>query len=196
MKLTRVQRARLCAGECPRISGEGKPPERGEVYALSSRLSIRVARVRVTPSKAWRIDYEIYDRRDPVRQLRLTPAPQDFRAIRASFDPHGMPIPPTADAIKAAAEESAYTSAPSSLSSAGEVVDARTQARFSAETQATHARDRAEEYRRRQLRAQAARLREGVTWAERLGVDPDSTLREIDRALRGLELEVSRRKAA
>ncbi|MDQ3730287.1 MAG: hypothetical protein M3355_11950 [Actinomycetota bacterium] len=194
MKLTRVQRQRLFAGEAPRISGEGKPPvEQGETIQLSSRLSIRVLRVNLGNGR-WKLDYEVLDRRDPVRNLRRTPAPQDFDAIRRSYDEYGTPTPPTAEVIKEAAEGSAYTSSRSSLADAGEAVDAASQAAIT-----RRAKEELTLVGQHQLSQEAAKLAtqlaRTVEVADRYGLDVRSEARLIARKLDGIR-EKLRRKAA
>jgi hypothetical protein len=121
LKLTPQQRKSLFAGNAPSISGEGPcPVAPGYVYRLSERLTLEVEVVRHPAPDKWTLLYCVKDKRDPVRKLRRVPP--------VHVDDADSTVP-TEDALKDAAEESAYTSMPSSLSDAGEappraVVDA------------------------------------------------------------------------
>lgn len=113
LKLTRTQRMRLFAGECPHIHGQGPCPVKpGETVRLSARVTLVVLRVDAQTRGRWRLMYELHDTRDPVRLVRRTPP---------THREGGEYEHPTAAAIRDAGEQSGYTSSPrAAVSDAGE----------------------------------------------------------------------------
>lgn len=112
LTLTREQRNQLFAGHCPRIAGEGRcPVQKGYVYRLSSRLEFEVEQVWRTRKGGWSLAYIVRDRRDDPRFLRRTPTiPQgEFRDVSRRTREIK---PPTPGSIRAAADESAYSTRP------------------------------------------------------------------------------------
>jgi hypothetical protein len=196
LPLTRIQRSLLFAGECPRISGTGKcPVEQGQVYPLSSKVSIKVLAVRVPKPDLWMLHYELRDTRDKIRLLKHTPSISqgDFQRVRNSFDPYGYPQDPTPDVLHEAAQESAYSSAPVSLvPSAGEAVDEQTQSWFTKE--ARIADNLRAEFRREQweLKTLSDRLRE----LERIqGVDLSRQMAAVRKTVQAMEMKARKRAA-
>lgn len=160
LKLTKEQRRRLFDLDPPSITGEGPcPVQKGDVVRLSSKMELRVETVGRRRKGGWVLWYVLVDRRDTARILKRTPRPQDYDAIREGFDSDGYPEPLTDDVIRQAARESAYTSAPSSLSDAGEAVDEMTQNRLTKEADARFAAVKGDEMGRRDLRASLERLK-------------------------------------
>jgi hypothetical protein len=102
LRLTQQQRLKLFRKQPVSINGEGTPPvQAGETIRLSSKVHLIVHRVN-RKQERWSLHYTLVDTRDPVRKLKRTPhAPQ--------IDPSE----PTQDAVRDAAEQSAYTAAPS-----------------------------------------------------------------------------------
>ena len=92
MRLTRKQRAAFFAGDCPSISGEGEcPVAPGDVIRLSSKVTFTVVRVKRKVKGKWRLSYVVHDKRDPVRNLRRTPADTpDYDAIREAYAPENF----------------------------------------------------------------------------------------------------------
>lgn len=116
LKLSRQQRTAIFALEPPRIEGKGTCPVKpGHWQPLSSKVSIEVRAIRRHKGGGWSLQYTIHDRRDPVRNLRRTPPSLHDDQLRSV---------PTQEAIEIAAEQSSYTSAPTSLSDAGEATGA------------------------------------------------------------------------
>ena len=115
LRLTRAQRAKLFAGECPHIGGEGQSPvEAGDTVRLSARVTLGVLRVDVKAGK-WKLHYHLVDTRDPVRLLRRTP-PAHREGDELDITQEG--------AVREAAVQSFYTSTPgAAIEDAGEAPD-------------------------------------------------------------------------
>jgi hypothetical protein len=127
--------------------------------------------------------------------MRRTPPVQ----AAPRLDQEGNPKLPTADEIARAAEDSAYTSRPTSLSDAGEAVPSHTQDRFSKEGRTL---DELRQQRRRETwqREQDAlsayeRFRLELERAERLGTDVHRELAALERTVRNMRRKNDRRAA-
>jgi hypothetical protein len=193
---TREQRKQLGKLEVLRVAGEGEcPVGKGDEIPITSTVTFRVDRVNVRRGGGWSLGYTLLVRDEKVRNLKRVPRAQDFDAIRKSFDSAGYPQEPTRDVLEEAAEESAYTSRPTSLADAGEAVDRVTQRRFSEEAKmADRLRDqrRREKYERRntlerlaEARAEAVARRVDISHHERVIED------RIDRIERLLGKDVA-----
>lgn len=200
LTLTHEQRAQLFAGQTPRIAGEGKcPVEPGYVYRLSKRLELEVTAVRRTKGGGWSLGYTLSDRRDPARILKRTPSAQDFDRMRREQDEYGFPLEPSPEEIRRAAQESAYTSAPTSLSDAGEAVDQATQEAFSKQGQTIDGlreQKRREAWQREQD-ALSVYERFRIEWerAERLGTDVHREAAAVRRMVERMARKNARRAA-
>lgn len=196
LKLSREQRAKFFAGGCPHIHGTGPCPlKAGDTYRLSNRLSFRVSRVD-TDRKGWSLWYTVFDNRDNIRNLRRTPqtfGSNDYEKLRESFDEYGYPPPPKSE--DETSQESSYTAAPTSLSDAGEAVDAQTNERFAqqARRDSEHADELAQA---RRERYSLSRRLQFLEQAELDGVDISSPLRVIERQLAKAERRVHQGRAA
>jgi hypothetical protein len=187
LNLTRGQKAKLSAGECPGLTGTGTcPVERGDEVQVAANLTIRVVRVDGTP-QGWKLRYELHDRRDPARLLRRTPP-----VVVPRGEDH-----PDEDAIKRAARESSYTTSPvSAISDAGEAVDEKTQQRFTKEAREGFGAHLERERKERQARRLDERLRNVQALADRRGVDLTRKLASIEKRIEAAEREVGREDAA
>lgn len=124
LKLTKEQRVKLQALEPVKIAGDGKCPHTpGEEFTIVKGLTLRVLEIRSPKGGGWSLRYELTDTRDRVLNLKRTPtiAKGEFRRIREGFDEAGYPSAPTAEAIKQAARESAYTAGSDDLDAGGAV---------------------------------------------------------------------------
>lgn len=184
LRLTRVQRIKLFAGECPGITGEGQcPVDEGETVKLSPKLTLKILRVQARQG-GWKLHYELRDRRDPVRMIRRTPP---------VVVPESDDEAPTGDALRRAAQESSYTGAPhSAITDAGEAVDAESQARFTEEGRAGFKAQLERERRERQARSLDARLRLVQKRADEKGIDLRRKLASIEARIAAAEREVGR----
>lgn len=192
-KLTREQRTAIFALEPPSITGNGPCPwEVGKTYPLSNRVSLKVVGHRRYKGGGWALQYEIHDTRDNVRNLRRTPPSMPDDELRKGFDSYGYPAAPTSDRVKKAAQESAYTSAPTSLSDAGEGIDEKVQDRFSGEAAS---RDGLREQRRREKWDLAQRLQHAEEEARMLGLDVSHHRRAIAERIARME-RLNKGKAA
>jgi hypothetical protein len=190
-RLSRVQRNRIASGDPPRISGDGPCPlEAGDEVQVAPLLVLRVEQVR-RKAERWTLRYMVIDRRDPVRLLRRTPP-----AARNSTDTDefGVPRPPTPDAIKDAAEASAYSSQPSSLSDAGEAIERKVQDRYAAEGTQKTVRRLAEQRARHEARELSDRLRD-LERAHSQGEDVGLQLAAVRRAIERAERKRDRKAA-
>jgi hypothetical protein len=193
LKLTREQRAAIFAGHPPSITGNGPSPfEAGKTYRISSLVSLKINAVRRRRQGGWKLEYEILDRRDPVKNMRRTPPVVQDEEIRKGFDSYGYPAEPTADVVAQAARESAYTSQPTSLSDAGESVDDKTQHGFSTEAAS---RDGLREQHRRERWDLGQRLQRAEAEAELLGLDVSHHRRAIAERIARME-RLNKGKAA
>lgn len=185
LRLTRTQRIKLFAGECPNIGGEGDcPVEHGDEVKLSAKVSLRVLQVRPRKGGGWSLHYELQDRRDPVRLLLRTPP---------VVVPDGDETPPTPDALARAAQESAYTGSPfAAIEDAGEAVDEKTQERFSEEAREGFRSQLERERREREARRLDERLRAVERLAAEKGIDISRKLTSIERRIESAEREVGR----
>lgn len=152
LKLTKEQRVKLQALEPVKIAGTEKCPHTpGDEFTIVKGLTLRVLEIRSPKGGGWSLRYELTDKRDPVRNLRRTPG--IFHVTHDDLDEHGEVKPPTAEELKRAAEQSAYTTGPDGMD-AGEGVDDLTQRRFTAEAQKTDTlreQKRRERYEKRTL---------------------------------------------
>ena len=194
LTLNREQRRRLFAGEAPKITGEGQcPVQKGYVHRLSSNLSFKV--VGITQARdRWTLTVEVTDKRDPVRLLRRTPTVH-FDRVKDDLDEYGYPSEPTPEALREAARDSAYTSAPSSLSSAGEAVDDQTLQRFAGKAAENRRITRSEEIAKREDRSRLERLRNAQRAARERGIGEDE-LGVIEEQVRKLERKLDNGSAA
>jgi hypothetical protein len=174
LKLSKSDREKLFALEPIKISGKGKcPVEPGYIYRLSSRLTLTVDEIRTPKGGGWSLRYTLTDRRDPRRILRRTPG--IFHVTSDDLDEHGDLKQPDAEELQRAAELSAYTGSSSSLASAGEAVDRKTQQGFTSEARTIDAlreQKRRETWQREQD-ALSVYERFRIEWerAEHLGTD-------------------------
>lgn len=144
LTLTKDQRAKLFAGGCPRITGDGTcPVEPGYVYTISRGFTLQVTRV-VKRDGGWHLRYTVRDTRHKYRNVRRTPADNiDYDAVREAYCPENFRYD-SAPIVRESgnhdsAEESAYTSSQINLvAECGEGVDAVTQERFVAEGRLRH----------------------------------------------------------
>lgn len=201
LKLSRGQRAAIFAGQAPQITGiENQcPVDVGHVEHLSSRVSLEVLKVNRRRRGGWSIQYQVVDRRDPVRKLRRTPGVENVEALRKTFDEHGYPRELTPGEVADAAGESSYTAMPTSLSDAGEAVRSDVQERFTKEAM-THDELRAQKRREMWEREQGAqrieqRLREERDRAELLGTDVHRETAAIRRMVQRMRSKNDRRAA-
>lgn len=178
MRLTPAQKEKLKAGECPGITGTGPcPVKKDDVIQVAKRLEIRV--VRVDPkASGWKLHYEVWDRRDPVRLVRRTPP-----VVAPARDDH-----PDAEAIRRAAQESAYTSSPrSAISDAGEAVDEATAARYAQENRKRFKDDLEAERERRKRLPLSEQLERVVEDAQRRKADVSGDLRVIQKRIDAMQ---------
>lgn len=193
LPLSRDQRRRLFDRDPVRISGVGEcPVKAGDVVSLSSRVSLKVVKVKKQPGNRWLLErYELHDNRDPDLYMRHTPhiAVAEFEAIHASVRETGLPPEPTAEAIADAARESAYTHRPNE---GGVVIPADVQARYAKEAQQA---DAARE-RRRAARWEAQSLADRVAALESVdNADVSRFLASIERRVQAAEKKVRQRAA-
>lgn len=185
LTLTKEQRAAFFAGECPHISGAGDcPVEVGYVYRLSGNLHFRVSKIH-TDRKGWWLRYVLHDSRHTVRNLRRTPRPSDFDAVRETFDDYGYPPEATEEAIEDASQESSYTSRGTGLvDDAGEAIDAATTKRY-----ADKAAEAGAELRRQRM--EEAKQTIGSIKEMKLSREAKRRMRRIEHDLAAIEAEVS-----
>lgn len=199
MRLTRTQRARFFAGEAPGITGTGPcPVAEGDVVVLSTLMSFRVTRVRRQKTGGWSLNYEVLDRRDPVRNLRRTPPRMNeggYKEISESYRQTGMAPEPTAEAIRKAAQESAYTNF-DDYCNAGGGVDEETQKRLSMEGEQGKVARKAETERRLRERPLQDQLAVAIMQAQEAGVDTRRYEAAIGQTVRALLRKTERAKAA
>lgn len=202
LKLSREQRARLFAGDCPRIGGEGDCPVTvGYVYRLSPRLELEVTKV-CTQKDLWWLRYIVHDRRHRVRNLRRTPTDTpDFEAIRDAFSDENFrwdELPVVREkGTTDPAEDSAYTTSRlNTVTDAGEGVDEETLKRFSKDGHRRFNEGRKGLLQEREDKLRLERLRREQRRARDLGDDPaaQAALAVIDAALD--QLEQGRQEAA
>ena len=184
-ELSRAQRAKLSAGECPGITGEGPcPVSKGEVIEVKGEaLTLRVVGIERTVD-TWKLRYEVTDRREDIRLLRRTPP---VVPPRGEFDE------PDAEAVKRAARESSYTSSSAAaVSDAGEAVDEATQKRFTKEADDSFRVHLERERRERASRSLDQRLRAVQDLAARKGIDLTRKLTSIEKRIESAERDVGR----
>lgn len=187
LRLTKTQRVKLLAGECPGIAGQGDcPVHKGEAVKLAPGLTLTVLRVDRNPS-GWKLHYELRDRRDAPRLLRRTPP---------VVPPKADPRAPNEDEVRRAARESSYTTSPASaITSAAEAVDEATQDRFTEEARRGFAAQLERERREREARTLDGRLRMVQHLAAEKGVDITRKLASIEARIASTERDVGRDKA-
>lgn len=187
LQLTRTQRAKLIAGECPGIVGKGRcPVERGYEHRVLKNLTLRVLRVDARPG-GWKLHYEVTNSADPIRLLRRTPPV----------------VPPSGDGgmleesqEKRAARESSYTSSPvSAIEDAGEAVDEQTQDRYSREGTQERVRRIADYEKRKRERPLHEQLQDALDEAARVGVDTTRYVDGIEKRLEALRRRTEREAA-
>jgi len=160
-----------------------KPPYE---YVLSPKLKLVVTGIGKHPHGHHNLVYTLQDRRDPARILRRTPgiSSEGFGAIRRSFNEFGEPGEPTAGAIERAGEESSYTGAGSSLSDAGEAVNAHDQERLTAIARKERVSERELRRKYQGLLGAEARAKEFLKEGAHRRVDMRNERRLLHRLLR------------
>lgn len=188
--LSREVRERLFRGDdLPDITITGKvecPIKPPYGYTLSPKLKLVVTGIGKHPHGHHNLVYTVQDRRDPARLLRRTPGISDegFDAIRRSFDEYGAPGEPTAGALERASEESSYTGAGSSLSDAGEAVNAHDQERITKRARKEASTERALRRKYQGLLGAEARAREFLREGAHRRIDMRNEQRLLDRLVR------------
>lgn len=179
MILSREIRKRIMAGETPHIGGEGVAPIlAGHVWRLSKYVTVTVTRVDHKKGK-WSARYTVVDRRD----LRAS-ADRYLRGVTPG-DPGGEE-PTDADAIKRAAEESAYTTRSDRAIDPLPVVPADYQAELS-----KRARPASDVLRERRRQAVAARIGRTLKSADRKGRLTIEHLEALESIIDALESEAA-----
>lgn len=182
-------RERLFRGDdLPEITLTGKvgcPIKPPYEYVLSPKLKLVVTGIGKHPHGHHNLVYTLKDRRDPARLLRRTPGISDegFDAIRRSFDEYGAPGEPTAGALERASEESSYTGAGSSLSDAGEAVNAHDQEKLTAIARKERVSERELRRKYQGLLGAEARAREFLKEGAHRKINMRNEQRLLDRLL-------------
>ena len=171
MTLPTETRRKIMEGKFPKISGKGKCPlEPGDVVELTTRVSIRIDRIRIPRGGGWRVIYTRIDFRD----LYLMPT-----GHRRDLDQAGRPKP------MSQAEEHGMNSNPRDPVGAGAViVGAEYQTVVRMPARLRKAEREQGEYDERDLQHLQAAVRDLVIRTAKAGRDPVVAMaglqREID----------------
>lgn len=179
MILSREIRHRIMAGECPHVGGKGVAPiAAGHSWRLSAYVDVEVTRIDHKRG-AWSARYVVHDRRDLRKSAdrylrRVTPGNPDHEEAT------------DADAIKCAAEESAYTTRTDRAVDPLPVVPADYQAEIS-----KRARPSSDLMRERRRQAVAARIGRTLKAADRRGRLTAEHLDALESIIDALESEAA-----
>lgn len=179
MTLSREIRKRIMVGDCPHIGGEGVAPiSAGHVWRISKYVAVTVTRVDHRKGK-WAARYTVVDRRD----LRAS-ADRYLRRVTPG-NPEGTTVT-DADAIRLAAEQSAYTTRADRAVDPLPVVPADYQAELS-----KRARPASDLQRERRRQAVAARIGRTLKAADRKGKLTTEHLEAIESIIDALESDAA-----